>query len=53
VLTILFAALVSGLLMRYLMNKQISGFTGDTLGATQQVTELMIYLSIIMVGQNL
>jgi adenosylcobinamide-GDP ribazoletransferase len=47
---IITAAILSGIIMRHIMRKQIQGFTGDTLGATQQVSELMIYLSIIMAG---
>ena len=34
------------IIRKYLRN-QIGGFTGDTLGATQQVTELLIYLILI------
>lgn len=39
------------LIFRYLLkaffNKQISGYTGDCLGAAQQMTELLIYLLLI------
>lgn len=35
------------------MKQQIMGFTGDTLGATQQVNELAIYLTLLAKGFNL
>ncbi len=31
----------------WLFKKQIGGFTGDTLGATQQISELIIYLVLV------
>ncbi len=34
--------------LKRLYIKQIGGFTGDTLGATQQISELVIYLLLIM-----
>jgi len=36
--------LAKGLLARY-FNRWISGYTGDCLGATQQVTEVIFYLA--------
>jgi adenosylcobinamide-GDP ribazoletransferase len=35
--------------LRYYFHKWIGGYTGDCLGATQQVTELLFYLSVIAV----
>jgi adenosylcobinamide-GDP ribazoletransferase len=35
-------------LMRKLLLKQIQGFTGDTLGATQQMSELLIYTVLLI-----
>ncbi|ALG67088.1 adenosylcobinamide-GDP ribazoletransferase [Beggiatoa leptomitoformis] len=32
--------------LRHYFNKQIGGYTGDCLGATQQLTELLFYLTI-------
>jgi adenosylcobinamide-GDP ribazoletransferase len=40
------AALVTVLMARWL-RRRLGGFTGDTLGATQQLGELAIYLSLI------
>ncbi len=39
-------------LMRILLLRQINGFTGDTLGAVQQISELLIY-SVILVNLSL
>lgn len=33
---------------RYYFNKQIGGYTGDCLGATQQIAELSIYLALLI-----
>jgi adenosylcobinamide-GDP ribazoletransferase len=33
-------------LMRRWLARRLQGFTGDTLGATQQVTELAFYLGL-------
>jgi len=35
--------------MSYYFKKHIGGYTGDCLGAIQQVTELIIYLSCIII----
>jgi len=40
-------------LMRYLLLKQIQGFTGDTLGATQQVAEILIYTVLLAGGASI
>jgi adenosylcobinamide-GDP ribazoletransferase len=40
------AALVAVLMARWL-RRRLGGFTGDTLGATQQLGELAIYLTLI------
>jgi adenosylcobinamide-GDP ribazoletransferase len=34
------------------LHKQLKGFTGDTLGAVQQVTELAIYLTLLAAASN-
>jgi adenosylcobinamide-GDP ribazoletransferase len=41
--------LLGTLYLRYYFHKWIGGYTGDCLGATQQVTELLFYLSVIAV----
>lgn len=45
------ALFLTGWGMKTLMQRQIGGFTGDTLGATQQVAELVVYL-VILLGQG-
>jgi adenosylcobinamide-GDP ribazoletransferase len=35
--------------LRYYFEKHIGGYTGDCLGATQQVTEILFYLNVIAV----
>jgi len=40
-----------GFIRQYLL-KQIGGFTGDTLGATQQIIELLIYALLVAGGYN-
>ncbi len=40
-------------LMRKLLLKQIQGFTGDTLGATQQISEILIYVVLLASGASL
>ena len=37
-------------MMRY-FKKRIGGYTGDALGATQQITELFIYLTVLIITQ--
>ncbi|XQW85629.1 adenosylcobinamide-GDP ribazoletransferase [Thalassotalea piscium] len=39
-------------LFRYWLIKRIKGFTGDCLGAAQQISELLIYMTLIAVSQN-
>jgi len=34
----------------FFLNKKIQGYTGDTLGAAQQLSEILIYLSIYLCG---
>ncbi len=48
VITIIISLLVTFILLRLLFIKQIGGFTGDTLGATQQISELIIYAAILV-----
>lgn len=49
-----FLAIIPMLIIRqvigYNLNKKIGGFTGDTLGATQQITELAFYISVYLVS---
>jgi len=44
------AAILVTVTMAMWMRKQIGGFTGDTLGATQQLVELSVYLLIVARG---
>ncbi len=48
VFPLLFGLVVGFMFLKYLFKAQIGGFTGDTLGATQQVSELVIYSSLIV-----
>ena len=41
------------MLFRLFLLKQINGFTGDTLGASQQIAELLIYLTVIALEKSL
>ena len=43
----LICALISALIMAFIAHRQIGGYTGDVLGATQQITEIAI---LVMVG---
>jgi adenosylcobinamide-GDP ribazoletransferase len=49
VLLLLPLPLLGTFYLRYYFTKWIGGYTGDCLGATQQVTELLFYLSVISV----
>ncbi|MCW8875865.1 MAG: adenosylcobinamide-GDP ribazoletransferase [Kangiellaceae bacterium] len=40
---------ITGIISRAYLNKQIGGFSGDTLGAVQQVSELVVYLTILAI----
>lgn len=42
-------AIVAALLMGKYFHKQIGGYTGDCLGATQQVVEVLIYTSFLII----
>ena len=44
IIPVIFAALLLGIYF----NKRIGGYTGDCLGATQQITEVVFYLSLIV-----
>jgi adenosylcobinamide-GDP ribazoletransferase len=46
-MTVIISLFVTFYLLRELFIKQIGGFTGDTLGATQQISELVIYAAIL------
>lgn len=47
---ILVAAVLCALLMRSLLRRQIGGYTGDALGATQQLTEVVAYVGLVAIG---
>ena len=47
VLMLLVAPLLGTVYLRWYFHKWIGGYTGDCLGATQQVTEVLFYLSFI------
>lgn len=40
-------AYITKMYLGYYFNKRIGGYTGDCLGATQQITEIMFYLGIL------
>ncbi len=42
-------SLVFRLLFQWWLNKRLGGFTGDCLGAAQQLMELLIYLTLIVI----
>ncbi|MCU7836838.1 MAG: adenosylcobinamide-GDP ribazoletransferase [gamma proteobacterium symbiont of Taylorina sp.] len=48
ILWIVLALAISTGLMHQLLLRQIGGFTGDTLGAVQQISELLIYLLVLI-----
>lgn len=50
-LSILLLALVF-LGMRWFSHRRIGGFTGDVLGAMQQVAEIVIYISVVYIQDN-
>jgi adenosylcobinamide-GDP ribazoletransferase len=41
----LICALISALIMAFIAHRQIGGYTGDVLGATQQITEIAILMT--------
>jgi len=49
-LVLLLVLLALVVIARLFLLKHIQGFTGDTLGATQQVAELSIYLVLLILG---
>lgn len=49
-LIVLVALVIFLALMIKLLKKQIGGFTGDTLGASQQLSELTIYMALLSTG---
>jgi adenosylcobinamide-GDP ribazoletransferase len=49
ILLVLIAPLLGTFYLRWYFHKWIGGYTGDCLGATQQVTELLFYVSVIAV----
>jgi adenosylcobinamide-GDP ribazoletransferase len=49
IMLVLLLPLLGTFYLRWYFHKWIGGYTGDCLGATQQVTELLFYLSVIAV----
>lgn len=49
ILLVLIVPLLGTFYLRWYFHKWIGGYTGDCLGATQQVTELLFYLSVIAI----
>ncbi len=47
-LILLFALLIAFFILRKIFISQIGGFTGDTLGATQQISEIVIYMMLVV-----
>ena len=45
-LLLLGSLIAFGILWGWFLKKQLGGFTGDTLGATQQLSEILIYIII-------
>jgi adenosylcobinamide-GDP ribazoletransferase len=41
-----------GLWWRYKMKRWLDGYTGDTLGAMQQMTEVVFYIGLVLWGTN-
>lgn len=50
-LTVVILPLITGLLLMRYFNKRIDGYTGDCLGAIQQVSEICIYISVYLIYQ--
>lgn len=50
-LLLLLVMLVQRWLFQWWLNKRLGGFTGDCLGAVQQVTEITLYLVLLMLLQ--
>ncbi|NQT60153.1 MAG: adenosylcobinamide-GDP ribazoletransferase [Bacteroidetes bacterium] len=46
---ILAGSIVTGLLAAIYFNKQVGGYTGDLLGASQQISELLSYILVIII----
>jgi adenosylcobinamide-GDP ribazoletransferase len=42
---------VSKIYLGYYFKKHIGGYTGDCLGATQQISEVVFYLAVIALGK--
>lgn len=49
--TVIILPLVAGLLLMRYFKKRINGYTGDCLGAIQQVSEICVYISIYLIYQ--
>ncbi len=50
-LAILITLIIAGFILAIFFRKQVGGFTGDLLGATQQICELLVYL-VLQVGHT-
>lgn len=49
ILVVLLLPIIGTVYLRWYFHKWIGGYTGDCLGATQQVTEILFYISMIVV----
>ena len=41
--------IVFNIIWGWWLKKQLGGFTGDTLGATQQLSEILIYIALFLI----
>ena len=48
-LLLLGSLIAFGILWGWFLKKQLGGFTGDTLGATQQLSEILIYIALFLI----
>ncbi len=46
-IAIVITLILSTILIKILLQRQIKGYTGDTLGATQQISELLVYAVLL------
>lgn len=50
--TLIFVLIIIRYALKYYFNKQISGYTGDCLGAAQQISELGIYALLLAIANH-
>ena len=46
------ATLVARQILKTLFYRQIGGYTGDCLGAAQQVTEIVVYIAVLVMASG-